>query len=387
MAGFKKKTREKYEYIDPELEQMAHFDRDKDDMFESIETLQYVRTKCQIITESGAYINELKKEASVVENYLSDVRIMSSQSDKMERKLSGIAREVLSIREKREKIRKAPSRLKHSQYNMLEKYNSSFPKALYDFQNDEKYASVVKHDLNMLEAEKMSLKEDIENFGYKRTNIRNIAVISLLGIIVVFAILFGTGQTKTDNGMTLFMIVMFLVAVYVALIFIMLRRGMYSFKLAEKKLKRAVTLLNRTKIKYVNVVNSVNYQKEKYGVKNSLELGKIYEIYLEESSRNDKYLEQSEALMDAEGMFEDVISTLGLYDASVWSAQLEAVADKREMRELEDSLNRRKLNLREQIDYNLVRIDSAREEITNVLRKHPELKKEILEIVDSYDNT
>ena len=37
---------------------------------------------------------------------------------------------------------------------------------------------------------------------------------------------------------------------------------------------RAVTLLNKTKIKYVNIAGSVDYQYEKYGVKNSYQLSR-----------------------------------------------------------------------------------------------------------------
>ena len=399
MSIFKKKPKEIYEYIDPELDIDAQYVRleedtnkapkavkeSKEGMFESIETLQYVRTKCQIITESQAYIDELKKESAAVDNYISDVRIIDSQSEKMSRKISGIAREILNIREKRERIKKSPSRLKHTHFAMFERYHDDFPKALVDLQNDEKYASVVKHDMNMLEAEKMSLKEDIDNFKYKRNNIRNIAVISLLAMLAVSIIFFATGQTSSDNGRVIFMIIMALAAFYVALIFVMLRRSMYSFKVSERKLKRAVTLLNKTKIKYVNSVNSINYRHEKYGVKNAYELGKIYEIYLEESNKNDKYMEQSEALDDAEGMFEDVINGLGLHDPGVWINQLDAIVDAQAMKELKTSLNRRKQNLREQMDYNMVRIDHSRDEIMDAVRKHPSLRKEIIEIVDSYD--
>lgn len=53
----------------------------------------------------------------------------------------------------------------------------------------------------------------------------------------------------------------------VAIIFLVQRNSLYQFRLCDKKMARAVTLLNKTKIKYVNIAGSVDYQYEKYGVK------------------------------------------------------------------------------------------------------------------------
>lgn len=393
MGFFKKKKKKQNEelvYIDPELDIEAEFKKRKgadngDKEFRDIEGLQYVRTQCQLITESSGYINELKTEYDAVAAYLSDIQIIESQSETNRKKLKMTAQEVIALRQRRDSLQKEKPRLQPSQYAMFDKYAKDFPQALVNLQNDEKYCSAVKHDLRVLEAEKMALKEEIDNSGMRRTNIKNISIISLLGIIAVFVIFFISGQLNDKNGTTLFMVVMLLAAVYVLLIFFMQRRNLYRFRLAEKKLARAVTLLNKTKIKYVNIVNSVEYQQEKFGVKNSYELSRIYEIYLDEQKKSERFRSSSVELEDAHSRLTELVSGIGLYDASVWNSQVEALVEPKAMKALRSSLNARRQKLRDRMEYNATRIEDSKKGIMDYIKKHPDKADSVMEIVEGYD--
>lgn len=392
MSIFKRRKKEKkqYVYMDPELDIEEEFRKrrgaeKKDKEFAAIESLQYVHTQCQVISEASEYIEELKTESQAVENYISDVRIVSSQDKKKAAAIKNAASRILDLKEQRKKLRNEKSKLTKSQNEVMQRYESEFPKALSNLQNDEKYCSAVKHDMNMLEAEKRSLKEDVDNYVLRRNNIRNIVVISLLGIIAVYILFIATGQLKKDNGQTIFMVVLLGSAAYAALIVFLLKKAAYNFRLNEKKLARAITLLNKTKIKYVNIKNSVDYQCEKFRVKNSYELGRIYGQYLEEQKKNEKFRAMSIEFEQECDDFAELIGTLGLHDPQVWVAQIYAIVDEGNMKELKRSLDERKRNLRDRIDYNYDRIDKSKQAITNVMMKNPDLKSEIMEIIDSYD--
>lgn len=393
MGFFKKKRKkqnEEFVYIDSELDIEAEFRKRKsadtgDKEFRDIEGLQYVRTQCQLITESSGYINELKTEYDAVTAYLSDIQIIESQSETNRKKLKMTAQEVIALRQRRDSLQKEKPRLQSSQYAMFDKYAKDFPQALVNLQNDEKYCSAVKHDLRVLEAEKLALKEELDNSSMRRTNIKNISIISLLGIIAVFVIFFISGQLKDSNGTTLFMVVMLLAAVYVLLIFFMQRRNLYRFRLAEKKLARAVTLLNKTKIKYVNIVNSVEYQQEKFGVKNSYELSRIYEIYLDEKKKSERFRSSSVELEDAHDRLTELVSGIGLYDASVWNSQVEALVEPKAMKALRSSLNARRQKLRDRMEYNATRIEDSKKGIMDYIKKHPDKADAVMEIVEGYD--
>ena len=174
-------------------------------------------------------------------------------------------------------------------------------------------------------------------------------------------------------------------AVFALLICILLRNTNYRTKLSEKKLSRAVTLLNKTKIKYVNIHNSVEYQKSKYGVHNSLELSKEYEAYLTEKQKEEKFRKSSAELVDATERFSEKIKALNLYDRAIWEKQIEVFSDPKALADVKQTLSARRQKLRERIDYNMERIEEAKKAIINFINKHPELSNEVMGIVDSYN--
>lgn len=386
----RKKKTEEYIYLDPELDIEAEFKKRReteknDKVFDEISKLQYVTTQCQLMRESSDYINELKEEYQSVSSYLMDMQVIECQEGQMKEKLKTTAAEILGLKSERHKYRKEPMKLSGSQYEMFEKYEDEFPQALVNLQNDEKYCNAVKHDMRVLEAEKVNLKEEIENSAMKRTNIRNISIVSLLGIIGVFIVFFASGQMSSGNGMILFMVVLLLAAVYTFLIFFMLRHSAYRMKMAEKKLARAITLLNKTKIKYVNIVNSVEYQQDKFRVKNSYELSRNYEAYLEDKHKEEKYQNSAKELDEASYRMAELLSQLNLYDAGIWSSQLEAIVDPDSMREIQKTLKMRHQKLRDRMDYNMARIESAKTSIMDMVKKYPQLAGKIMDIVDSYE--
>lgn len=353
--------------------------------YELIEQMQYVRTQCEQITDSTKYISELKTEHQIVNNYISDVQIIENQDEISRRSLRSAAAEIIKVKSQREDIRTSAPLLSQSRYSMFEKYDKDFPDALTNFINDEKYCQKVKHDMRVLEAEKLSIQEDMKDFDSRRVNVRNVSIISLIGIIAVFMIFIVSGQLNKDDGMILFMVVLFLAAFFVLLVCLLMRNTTYKIKYSEKKLSRAITLLNKVKIKYVNIVNSVDYQKEKYKVQNSLELSKEYEAYLVEKRKAEKYRNSAVELNEAIDNFNDKLSRLNLYDAAIWEKQIEALTDEKIMKEIRQTLNSRRQKLREQIDYNMERIEEAKNGIFRLAKKNPELTDEITGIMDSYD--
>ena len=384
----KRKNKIKKPLIDSELDIDAEFNgkniKDSEE-YRIIQQMQYVRTQCEQVADSSKYIAELKTEYQVVCNYISDLSIIDNQNETTRKALKKNAEEILKLISGREKLRNGASLLSPTRYGMFEQYKGEFPEALTNFINDEKYCQNVKHDMRILEAEKVSLKEDMKDLEARRINVRNISVISLLGIIAVFIIFIISGQLNNDNGMILFMVVLLLAAVFVLLICVLLKNTTYKFKLSEKKLARAVTLLNKTKIKYVNIVNSVDYLKAKYNVRNSLELSKEYEAYLTEKKRTEKYRSSTVELNDAIERLNSKLTKLNLYDVSIWEKQVEALCNDKVMKEVRRTLNNRRQKLREQMDYNMDRIEDAKNGILNFVKKHPELSSEVMGIVNSYD--
>ena len=394
MSIFKKhkKKKEEFIYIDPDLDIEAVFRKNKisdrnDSDFREIEDMQYINTQCQLMTESDGYIEKIKGEYKELGRQMADISSIESAPDSVREDITKNASKILELREKRKSMFREKSRLTKVQSDTMERYADDFPQALVNLQNDEKYCSAVKHDMKMLEAEKASLKEDITNYGLRRGNIRNISVISLIAIAIVFIIFFASGQMESEHGMLLFMIVLTMTAILVFLIFFLQRNTLYRLKLAERKLERAVNLLNKTKIKYVNIANSVRYQRTKYHVKNSYDMGRIYETYLDEKKKAEKYKTSESALGDAMYNLDETLKGLNLFDVDFWNARADILSDKKAMEAFKKDIKKKREKMMDQIDYNKGRIEDARENIMKFVDDHPDQADKVMKVLDSFGHT
>ncbi len=385
-----KRKKEEYEYLDPSFDpdygfEKGHGKSAKNDEFDEIQQLTYIRTQCEQVNESSRYIDELKIEYQAVLNYLSDIQIIESLPKDDKKKLNTLAKHIIDVRKKRHSYRTEPVLLSREKTEMFNKYADEFPKALSDLMNDEKYLQIVKHDMKMLEAEKLSLSEDMNAMSSRRRNIRNVAIISLIAIVVVFIVFFASGVLGNESAQVAFMVVMLLVVVIVMLIFILQKNAYSQIKDDEKKLARAITLLNKVKIKYVNIYNSVDYHLSKYKVKSAYQLSNDYENYLKDKKTHEKYRRTFAELAEAEDMLSHTLDKLKLYDDSVWVNQVEALVDQKEMIEIKHNLNQRKAKLKQQIDYNTTRIEDAKAGILTFMKKNPDKVKAVQDIVNSYE--
>ena len=384
----RKKNTDNEAYLDPELDLEKEFARRrhaKDDDFDRIESMQYVRTQCDQVVESSRYITRLKEEYQTVGSYLADVQKIDVAEQTVRESLRGLAAQALKLDAKSERYKKKQANLPKSRYETFERYKDEFPEALTEFQNDEKYMQTVKHDLRMLEGEKKSIREDIRDSRNRRVLVRNLSLVMLFMILALCVIFVAAGLLKSKNGQTAFMVMLLICALIVAGLLILMRRSAYTEQLGEKKLARAVTLLNKTKIKFVNIANSVEYRKTKYSVKNGYQLSHEYELYLMDVKAMENFRTSQREMSETIAAINQILRSLELYDVGVWESQLEALADDREMVEIRHSLNTRRQKLREQIDYNMGRIEEAKKGVVGYMKKHPGEAQAIMEIVDSYD--
>ena len=77
----------------------------------------------------------------------------------------------------------------------------------------------------------------------------------------------------------------------------------------------------------------------------------------------------------------------GIQDANVWPSQVNAIVDSKEMVEIRHRLIRRRQKIRKQLDYNQKIMEDAKSEINNLVNKHKEYAKEILDIVNSVEGS
>ena len=156
-------------------------------------------------------------------------------------------------------------------------------------------------------------------------------------------------------------------------------------KIAELKLNKAIGLINKYKLKYVNVKARLDYEYETIGVKSSYALNELWRQYTVIKKEREAIMKASDELYKSmEGLIK-ALDGLNLYDSAVWTSQVEALIDNREMTEVRHALNIRRQKLRESIDFNTKTVEKNKERISEIVKKNPEVAKEVIEIIERYE--
>ena len=69
----------------------------------------------------------------------------------------------------------------------------------------------------------------------------------------------------------------------------------------------------------------------------------------------------------------------------MWTAQLEAIVDDKEMKALKNKLDIRRQKLKDRIDYNNTRMEEAGNSVMRLVKKYPEMAEDIMNVVNSFE--
>ena len=154
--------------------------------------------------------------------------------------------------------------------------------------------------------------------------------------------------------------------------------------LADRKMDKAISLLNRVKIKCVNNRNLMDYSREKFGVASAAEFEHLWNEYVRAKEYERKFRENTEQLNYYCDHLLELLMKLQVMDSDIWVGQALAIADDREMVEIRHKLNSQRQILRERIEYNEKTKNDFLKNINAVIEENPENKEELLKIVEEY---
>lgn len=382
----KKKTNKKLTISDLDMNEiLGNKDNISEKLFDSVSRAQYINAQCEQIVESSKYIDEAKAEYSMVSSQLNDIQIIENLPAKERKILADTAEDVVNLTNERLKNKDKKSKMRSAKYNYYLAHEDELLDALKKLQGDEQYFQVVRKDLNLLEAEKLALKEDIDKYTMMQGLIRNISIIGVFTFLAIVAILFATGVIKNNSNNYILTVVLFVVTIFVVIMSLLLRNAVYTVKMSEKKLNRAIVLQNKIKIKYINVVNCIEYQYAKYQVSNAYEFAQVYQVFLEEKKEKEEYAKITGMLGQAFRQLRNLLENYKLSDPDMWSNQVEALFIPKEMNQIRMNLNEQRKKLREQMDYNIKRIEEAKSNVKAYIKKNPAHASEIMDIVNNFE--
>jgi hypothetical protein len=246
---------------------------------------------------------------------------------------------------------------------------------------NEIYQKSIDSDIRHLEAEKAYIRSTQQEIIQKQRALKGMAkgLCAMIGsLMVLFVLLY----FYMDINMTYpYIGTMLLAAVSATIIFLEANKNRRDMALCDRKMNKAVGMLNRTKIKCVNNMSLLEYNREKYCVKNASDFEEMWGEYCKTKEYERRFRENTGQLSRNNDALVELLSGYQVKDPEVWLVQTYAILDDREMVEIRHDLNQRRQKLREKIQYNTETKERYLQEIGEVVELNPALKKYLTEDV------
>lgn len=377
------KRRKKKKNIEAILEQVTDDVLSPQDKKDEKKVQHYILEHCEQLIESAKDLEQQKSEYRIVTSYLKDIQVIEELSEKEQNLLKDTASNIITLNQSREDYLQTTKKLTDTQYAQMQQNEEDITTAIRTLQANEKYQSAVKRDMQYLEGEKTEWIYYRQELANEQGLLRRLAfalfgvLLMLLSVILVLQVGF-----EMDTKLLL-MILIAAGAVGGAAILLRMQKNTTEMKKAEINTNHAISLLNKTKIKYVHATNAVDYACEKYHVRNSYELNYLWEQYMEAKREQEKFERTSDDLEYFQGKLVRMLRRYELYDARVWVTQTHALIDKREMVEIKHDLLERRQKLRERIEYLRDVVLDQKQEVEELMKKLGGEIPEVREIVNS----
>lgn len=345
----------------------------------------FVLDHCEQIIDTARELSEEKREYYVVTSYLKDIEFLADLPEEQKAPIRDVAEKICQLNQERDQYLNTSKKISDMQYVMLEQMEQDIPDTVRKMKENEAYQATIKHDMACLEGEKMQwtlLRSELMHEKYL-LRIASYIVFSAFFLLLILLLVLQVGFSVDITWG--WIVLAALAAGGGFFILVRYQNAVTGIARAEINANHAIALLNRTKIKYVNITNAVDYACEKYHVKNARELEYQWEQYMEEVRRKERYMRMNDDLGFYNQKLVSLLAEYRLYDAKAWIDQPRALLDAGEMSELKHNLLVRRQKLRARIQSSADIVRSEREKIDRLMALHPEYEEEIRSIIQSVD--
>lgn len=341
----------------------------------------FVKSCCDLINEAKRQRFEAKKEYEVVTSYLADIQKIDLLPAQAKKSIEDMARKVINLNLERQKMQKIPPKITIAQRLALEPYEDTILEEIRKMEEQENYLQAINSDIRYLESEKASLDFELQDVMDRDEAGKKMLTVAGVFIAVFLVFLFILQEVAKKNVQLPFVFTIAFGIIVIAYFYFSNRKNQYDLKVAELKMNRAIMLLNKVKIKYVNCTNLLDYLYEKFHVHNAQELHYHWQEYMRIVEEERRFKKTAESI---DFYTEEIVRDLkkyGVSDAAVWGYQIEALVDPKEMVEVRHRLNVRRQKLRQRIDYNNNQEEMARKSLRTFRERHVAYDAETLMIL------
>ncbi len=346
---------------------------------------RYIRACCEQMVDASAEVDLAKQEYQRITNQLTDIEEIDALPQAERDEIVQAAKKIGLVEKENAGYKRPAIKITDEQFRRLETLEDEIEDAIGKIKKDEEYQMAVKKDLHLLEGEKASLSFARRDLRTANANAKSWAIITVFAVILAFCMLAVLQYMLDMEVRAGYLAVMGVAAIALTAAFTRYRSTATAQTRTEKQLNRAIVLQNRVKIKYVNVTNVLDYNYSKYHVNNAYELEYMWEKYKEEREAREHSEKMLQKMDESSRELVRILHQYRVKDPTQWVHQAQALTNPKEMVEIRHSLIIQRQRLRKRIDFNHFNMESAKEEIEDLVKKYPKYAKEILAIVSQYE--
>ena len=363
-------TEETFEY--ESIDNFLSGKREKED-----EPQDDVAFKCDQIIDATYQMEDLRVEYELVTSYFEDIQRIEELPQNARQEIINTAKKIAFLENETSEFLHSDDRISDENFRMIQGMEKNLSEVFGKLKELEDMDLKIKRDMKHLEAEKNSqeyLQENIDNRQLKlRTFIVGFGLVAALSVLTLAVV----GMLTKESLILPILLILLIVAGVAAMSIVLYRRLSYEFKISEMKENRAINLMNKVKIKYINNTSTLEYLYGKYHIKSLRELENLYDQYVMMVDEVRKYQKSSGDLREYCDQLSKLLFSYGVKDPDIWTKQSLALIDNREMVEVKHSLNVRRQKLREQMAYNEELRLNGLKDIKEMLRTNPNLREEV----------
>lgn len=343
-----------------------------------------VAYKCDQIVEASYQMEDLRAEYDMVTSYFEDIQMIEELPQNVRKQVMDIAKKIAFLESETSQFVHMDDRISDENFRMIQGMEKDLTTIFGQLKELEDMDMVIRRDMTNLEGEKNAQEYIQESIEQRQHSLKNFIIIfGTISVLVVLTLVVIGIMTK-NNLVIPVLLILLIIAGMAAFSVIIYRRLSYEFKLAEKRENRAISLMNKVKIKYVNNTSTLEYLYAKYHVNSLRELEYLHDQYLIMVDEVRKYQQTTGDLREHTDALSKLLYAHGIKDPDIWTKQSLALIDPREMVEVKHSLNVRRQKLREQLAYNeQLRLDGLKD-IREMLKTNPELREKVRRAMEVY---
>lgn len=343
-----------------------------------------VAYKCDQIVEASYQMEDLRAEYDMVTSYFEDIQMIEELPQNVRKQVTDIAKKIAFLESETSQFVHMDDRISDENFRMIQGMEKDLTTIFGQLKELEDMDMVIRRDMTNLEGEKNAQEYIQESVEQRQHSLKNFIIIfGTISVLVVLTLVVIGIMTK-NNLVIPVLLILLIIAGMAAFSVIIYRRLSYEFKMAEKRENRAISLMNKVKIKYVNNTSTLEYLYAKYHVNSLRELEYLHDQYLIMVDEVRKYQQTTGDLREHTDALSKLLYAHGIKDPDIWTKQSLALIDPREMVEVKHSLNVRRQKLREQLAYNeQLRLDGLKD-IREMLKTNPELREKVRREMEVY---